>query len=327
MPLWLGGEDVRCCIRVRELMDQMRKAFQAVAQQDEPNRITSQRTMLGLSMIEGAPTNASAMILAPGFLPGIRAYTVKVHAKYPDNIKNGMPSIQGVIQLFDSRNGELLAIIDSPIVTAYRTAAAAMVATDTLARLDSHAVAIIGAGVQGNVQLRYLREIRDIERVFVVDVDDGRARIYAERLTQEGLNCVVASSVREAASSADIIILATWARSPVLYSNMVRPGTHITTIGADEPGKVEVAQDLMLVGRAFCDDREMAERMGMLNTFSERNEMQLVTLGEVLAGRQTGRQSDADITIFGGVGLPFQDLVGAWHVYGQALASGIGIRL
>ncbi len=87
------------------------------------------------------------MILVPGVVPGISAYTVKVHAKYPENPRQGLPAIQGVIQLFDARNGQLLAVLDSPIVTAHRTAAAAVVATDVLARKDSRKVAVIGAGV------------------------------------------------------------------------------------------------------------------------------------------------------------------------------------
>lgn len=326
MPIWLSRQDVVCCIEQPRLIKEMRNAFLVMLQRGTLKNSNPLRIKVGLSSVEAAPANASVMILAPGYVTGISAYTVKVHAKYPDNPGAGMPSIQGVIQLFDSRNGELLAIIDSPILTAHRTAAAAMVATDTLARRDSRNVAIIGAGVQGDIQLRYLRDIRDIDAVYVYDVDDERAQHYAERWTREGLSCRAASSVRQAVASADIVISATWARSPILYSDMIRPGTHITTLGADEPGKVEVSETLIRAGRVVCDDTEMAKRMGILNTLSEPNDIQLSTLSEMLT-RSSGRRSDSDITIFGGVGLPFQDLVGAWHVYQQSLISGVGKRL
>lgn len=326
MPLWLSSEDVISCLDERPLMMEMRNAFVQMSQSDTSNSRQPQRIKVGLSAVEGAPANASGMILAPGCVPGIFAYTVKVHAKYPDNPKTRMPAIQGVIHLFDSRNGKLLAIIDSPIVTAHRTAATAIVATDVLARPDSRSVAIIGAGVQGEIQLRYLRDIRDVSRIFVYDNDAEQARRYAERRTKEGVTCLVAESVQEAVAGVDMIIVSTWARSPLLYPDMIRPGTHITTLGADEPGKVEVAEELIRVGRFVCDDKVMAEQMGALNTFSKRHTIQIRTLGEVLINRN-GRETVEDITIFSGVGLPTQDLVAAWHVYQRALTNGVGKRL
>ncbi|MCL6452179.1 MAG: ornithine cyclodeaminase family protein [Alicyclobacillus sp.] len=326
MPLWLGREDIISCIDERQLILEMRKALQAVSEWNRDGTPKPQRIRADLSSVEGAPTDASAMILVPGIVPGISAYTVKVHAKYPQNTKRGLPAIQGVIQLFDSRNGKLLAIIDSPIATAHRTAAAAVVATDLLARKDSHKVAVIGAGVQGEIQLRYLQYVREISWVSVYDMDADRAEQYVHRRRREGIECEVASSVRDAVEYADIVITATWSRSPILFPGMVRPGTHITTLGADEPGKVEVAEELIRKGRFFCDDREMATQVGALNTFSRPTQFKIGTVGQVLVDGD-GRRSDGDITIFGGVGLPFQDLVGAWHVYQRALALDIGQRL
>jgi ornithine cyclodeaminase len=326
MTLWLGDEDVLSCIDERQLIEEMRQAFYAISQQQRNDSPKPQRIRTDISFVESAPSNASTMILVPGAVPGISAYTVKVQTKYPENSKWGLPSIQGVIHLFDARNGQLLAVMDSPAVTAHRTAATAVVATDVLARKDSHTVGVIGAGVQGQIQLRYLRLIREISSVSVYDTRVEQAEQYALQRRREGMDCEVASSVREAVEDVDIVITATWSRRPILFPDMIRPGTHITTLGADEPGKVEVAEELIRKGRFFCDDKELAEQMGALNTIPDRSQLKIGTVGQVLIDGD-GRRSDSEITIFGGVGLPFQDLVGAWHVYHRALSLGLGQRL
>ena len=320
MTLWLNRKDILTCINERQLIRKMREAFIAIGD----SGLSSHRIRVDLSRIDGASNQASAMILVPGSLPGLSSYTVKVHTKYPENPTNKMPAIQGVIQLFDARNGNLLAIMDSPLITAHRTAAAAVVATDVMARKDSHRVAIIGAGVQGEIQFRYLRRIRQIDLVSVYDVYADKAEEYARSRIQEGLVCQVASSVAEAVKNADIVITATWARSPILYADMIQPGTHISALGADEPGKVEIAYELLQQSLFVCDDRHLATQMGALNTFHGAESLPCTTLAEVLRNESPGRCSPNAITIFGSVGLPFQDLVAAWDVYKTATGQHIG---
>lgn len=188
MTLWLSCEDVITCIDERQLIREMREAFQAIAHQNQDVASKPLRIRADLSSVDGGPNNVSAMILVPGVVPGISAYTVKVHAKYPDNPKKGLPAIQGVIQLFAVRNGQLLAILDSPIITAHRTAASTVVATDVLARKDSHKAAVIGAGVQGEIQFHYLRLIREVSSVSVYDVHAEQAEQYAHCPGQEGVD-------------------------------------------------------------------------------------------------------------------------------------------
>jgi ornithine cyclodeaminase/alanine dehydrogenase-like protein (mu-crystallin family) len=284
------------------------------------------RVRAELSGVTGVPREAESMILLPGSVPGIPAYTVKVHAKYPDNPERGMPAIQGVIQLFDASCGKLLAVIDSPLLTAHRTAAVGAVAADVLARKSAESVAIVGAGVQGEMQFQYLTHVRNIHKVYVYDIRTEAAMGFYKRRIQEGFDCMVAASVREAVRGADIVILATWSREPFLFSHMVRPGTHITTLGPDAPGKVEVAEDLVRQSIFVCDDRELTVQMGALNTFQDL-QFPYATLTEVLRGESQGRCNETDITIFGGVGLPFQDLVAAWEVYHTALELGVGQAL
>jgi len=261
-----------------------------------------------------APVHAagSAMVLFPGALPGVPAYTVKVHAKFPGQT----PAIQGVIQLHDLASGELLAVMDSGHLTAVRTAATAALAADVLARPDARRVAFIGAGAQASIGLKTLRLVRTLERVSVYDTDTARAFAFAQRMYQElQLPVRQADSVAEAVADADIVVCATWSREAFLHPEMLLPGTHVTSLGADEPGKVELSRALLERARVVVDHRGLALAMGAVGNVGLGAESIHAELGEVLAGLRAGRSNAGELTVFGCVGLPFTDLAAAWSVY------------
>ena len=119
------------------------------------------------------------------------------------------------------------------------------------------------------------------------------------------------------------MVTATWAREPFLYPDLLAPGVHVTTLGADEPGKREVSAELILASRFFCDDRALALEMGAVGNVGLDETAISGELGEVLTGRQPGRLDD-EFTVYGGVGLAWMDLVAAWAVYQNALSAGLG---
>ena len=254
----------------------------------------------------------SALVLFPGGLPGFPAYTVKVHARFPGQ----SPAIQGVVQLIDLATGELLAVMDSGHLTALRTAVVGALATDVLARADASRVAIIGAGTQGVLSLKTLRLVRSLNHVRVHDTEPGQAEAFATRMYHElHLPVRPADTVAEAVEDADIIITSTASRQPFLHAGMVPQGAHVTTLGADEPGRGEVSAELLQRGRFFCDHRGLAVTSGAVGGAGLTEAVIQAELGEVIAGLKPGRASDEDITVFGAVGLPFQGLAAAWHVY------------
>jgi ornithine cyclodeaminase len=130
-----------------------------------------------------------------------------------------------------------------------------------------------------------------------------------------------------ALDTADIVVTATWASTPFLHPGNVGPGTHITTLGADQPGKAEVSADLLRSSSFVVDDRELAVSMGAAGGVDVGPEVIDAELGEVIAGVSPGRAEPDQITIFGGVGLAFQDLVVAWLAYKAALKRGVGQRV
>ena len=268
-----------------------------------PRGILPRRTHTGL------PGPGTATALLPGLIDGVPAYTVKVNAKFPGS----SPALRGVVCLHDLDTGELLALLDSATVTAWRTGLAAALGTHALARPGAGTVAVIGAGAQADLVVRGVRRLRPVRELVVTDLDPVRAAAFAERHGGRAVG-------REGIGSADIIVAATWAREPVLHD--VAPGTHVTSLGADEPGKAELAPELLRASRTFVDDLALAQEMGALGNAGLTREHAAGTIAEVLGGR-AGRTGDAEVTVYAPVGLPWQDLALAWVAY---RAGGAGTR-
>jgi ornithine cyclodeaminase len=272
----------------------------------------------------GLPGPGTATALIPGLIEGIPAYTVKVNAKFP----GARPALRGVVCLHDLGSGELLALADSATVTAWRTGLSAALGTHALARPDARAVTVIGAGAQAELVLRGLVALRPVSRLLVSDLDAGRAESFARRhaaAAADSSPCVVRDP-RAAARSADIVALATWSREPLLHAADVRPGTHVTSLGADEPGKAELAADLLRGSRVIVDDLALAAATGALGNAGLTAADAAGTLAQVLQGEVPGRRHDDEITIYAPVGLPWQDLALTWLAYRRAVDSGTGVN-
>ncbi|XXF77731.1 ornithine cyclodeaminase family protein [Myxococcaceae bacterium GXIMD 01537] len=303
--LLLTRSDVARNLQSLTLLSDLREAFRtdALARTVVPQRAR-------------APLHAggSAGVFFPGCMPGVPAYTVKVHARFP--LPGNSPAAQSVVHVHDLATGALLAVMDAGHLTAVSTGVLGALAADVLARPDASRVAIIGAGAQGVVQLKSLRLVRSLSHVRVHDTEPGRAEAFAARMYHElRLPVHPAASVAEAVADADIIVTATPARQPFLHRGMVPPGAHVTAVGADEPGKAELSSDLLLNARVVVDHRGLAVSSGTVGGAGLPESVIHAELGEVLAGLKPGRTSAQEVTVFGAVGLPLQDLAAAWHVY------------
>jgi ornithine cyclodeaminase/alanine dehydrogenase-like protein (mu-crystallin family) len=317
--LILSAADVRRLLDGDALLRALRDAFAAYSTR---RTIDAQRAG---SMLPGpGPAGRTVMVVFPGLIDGIPAFTAKINAKIPGAAR----SVVGSIHLADLATGAVLAIMDSVVITAERTAVAGALAADVLARRDVPHVAVIGAGTQGEAQVRALQQVRRVERVDVVDSIPERAEAYAARVGPAlGIEVVVQRRVADAVRAADVIITATWSKEPFLTRDMVRDGVHITAIGADEPAKGEADASLIRSALFVCDDRDLAARMGAIGGAGLGPDAIHAELGEVIAGVKPGRTSAEQITMFGSVGLAFQDLAACWQVYNQAKRLGVGIEI
>jgi alanine dehydrogenase len=241
---------------------------------------------------------------------------------FPGNPAHGLPTVTGVVLLSDASNGMLEAVLDAGAVTALRTGAAAVLAAETLGRANAKTAAVIGAGVNGEAAARTFAARG--RRVALWDVDRARAESVAERVGGE-----VAHS-REEALAADLLVTVTPGREIVLAEGSLRPGQHASLMGADGPGKAEIAVGELAGVRVFCDDWEQvgtngirprgriyaddweqASHNGDLVHAVEAGVLKredVAQLGDVLISTAEGRQTDQDITIFDSTGLAIQDL-------------------
>jgi alanine dehydrogenase len=220
---------------------------------------------------------------------------------YPGNPARGLPTVTGLVLLSDASDGRLVAVLDAGAVTALRTGAAAVLAAETLGRPGS--TAVIGAGVNGKAAARtFLARGRD---VLLWDISEERARAAAEELGAR-----VASS-REEAFSADVLVTVTPGHEVLLPEGSLRPGQHVSLMGADGPGKAEIAVEELARARVFCDDWEQASHGGELAVAVQDGLLtreRVTELGTVLAGDAPGRMNDSDVTLFDSTGLAIQDL-------------------
>jgi alanine dehydrogenase len=222
---------------------------------------------------------------------------------FPGNPLQGLPTVTGVVLVSDAENGQLRAVLDAASVTALRTGAAAVLAAETLGRADSVTASVIGAGVNGRAAARtFLARGRPVS---VWDVNEGRAKHVAQELGAQ-----LAPSLEDALA-ADLLVTVTPGHEVVIGEGTLRPGQHVSLMGADGPGKAEMAGPELARARLFCDDWEQASHGGELAHAVEAGlvtEQDVTALGAVLTGATEGRRDDAEITAFDSTGLAIQDL-------------------
>jgi alanine dehydrogenase len=222
---------------------------------------------------------------------------------FPGNPARGLPTVSGLVLLSDAADGSLRAALDAGAVTALRTGAAAVLAAETLGRQDAESAAVIGAGVNGRAAAKTF--LARGHSVMLWDVDEQRARAVADEL-----GAGVASS-RDEALAAELLVTVTPGHEILLPEGSLQPGQHVSLMGADGPGKAEIAVGELVRVRVFCDDWEQASHNGELVHAVEAGAItrgDVTQLGDVLAGLAAGRPSPADITIFDSTGLAIQDL-------------------
>ena len=232
---------------------------------------------------------------------------------FPGNPAVGLPTVTGLVLLSDASNGMPEAVLDAGAVTALRTGAAAVLAAETLGRDDAGAAAVIGAGVNGRAAARtFVARGRD---VLIWDVDAGRAEA-----TASAVDARVAGS-RDKALTADVVVTVTPGHEVIFGAGSLRAGQHASLMGADGPGKSEIAVEEFARVRVFCDDWEQASHNGDLvhgvaaGVVSRES---VSELGAVLAGTAQGRRSPEEITLFDSTGLAIQDLAVALAAMEQA---------
>jgi ornithine cyclodeaminase/alanine dehydrogenase-like protein (mu-crystallin family) len=257
----------------------------------------------------------SILPVAPyhGFFGVMPAYAGALGAKlvtfYPGN--RGIPTHHAVILLFRPETGEPLAFMDGRLITEMRTGAVSAVATRLLAREDASVLAILGSGVQARSHLEALRLVRQFREVRVWSPHNAAAFAEHHRVT-------AAATPEAAVRGADVVVVATSARTPVLRGEWLAPGTHVNAVGAVRPEWRELDDEVLSRASLYVESREAARQesgdvMAAVEITAE--------LGEVLAGARPGPRPGSDITLFKSVGVAVEDVAAAALVYGSLQGS------
>lgn len=268
----------------------------------------------------------------PAFLPDAPALGTKLVTVYETNATIGLPSHLASIVLLDPKTGALAALLDGRFITEARTAAVSAVATRLLARPDASTLAIVGSGVQARSHLEALGCVRQLREVKVWSPSsERRERFVTEMRDRTRASIEVAPSAEAAVAGADLILLATSSRSPVVRSEWIADGAHICAVGACRPDQREMEGALVARARLFVDSREgataesgdvvLAIAEGLFDARHIAGE-----LGELAAGRIQGRQRADQVTVFKSLGMAVEDVAAAHLAYERAKERGLGRR-
>lgn len=257
-----------------------------------------------------------AYIHGRGFdIAGIKSVTV-----HPDNIKYNLPTVMAVIILTDPQTGFPLAIMDGTYLTAVRTGAAGAVAVKYLSRKNSQTAGFVGSGMQARTQLACILEVRRLQviKIWQLSNQDPNARAFkqwAEKAYK--LKTMVSQDINEVTTGVDILFTTTPSRKALVHR--VSPGTHINAIGADAQGKQEIDPKILKHAKIVIDDWAQASHSGEINVPLSKKQLTKkdihAGLGDIIVGREKGRISKEEITLFDSTGLAIQDVSCAYVVY------------
>lgn len=317
--LILTREDVRRHLTLRDCIDAVADALARHARGDVP----AAPGVLGTHVAGGGfHVKAATLGGSPAY------YAAKVNANFPGNIRRGLPTIQGVVALFDVETGELLALLDSSEITTLRTAAASAVAAQHLARNDAATATICGCGVQGRAHLRALAQVRRLQRVFAVDADPARAVSLVDVGAELGIAVEPHVELGDAFRASDIWVTCTPAHAPIVRAEALRPGVFIAAVGADNPEKQELEPEVLAQAKVVTDITGQGATIGELHHAIVRGVLResdvYAELGEIVAGRRPGRTAADEIFVFDSTGTALQDVAAAAITYQRALQAGSG---
>ena len=241
----------------------------------------------------------------PGFIKDKNALGMKIIDIYPDNIEKGLVTSPSTMILIDKDNGFVKAILDGTILTRLRTGAVSGAATEVLSNEDARYFLLIGTGGQAGTQLEAVLAVRDIEEAYVFDVNYERAEAFAKEMNEKlkgyGAKILAIKELDEVLGDVDIITTVTTSKKPVFDGNKVKKGVHVNSVGSYTPDMQETPP---------ISKEKVAHE-----------------LGDLLLGREVGRESKEEITWFKTVGFAGLDLVAGEKIYQLAKEKGIGTKI
>jgi alanine dehydrogenase len=317
--LLLSRSEVAQLLTMPECIDAVEKMFRQLGEGKLP-----------APGILGVKSEGGGLHIKAGLLPGERNYVVaKLNTNYPLNpAEQALPTIQGLIVVFDGANGRPLAVMDSIDITIKRTAAATAVAAKYLARPESDVATICGCGGQAAAQLAALQSVLALRKIYAFDSREKTARNFAAGF---GSEVQPVQELAGALQESDVVVTCTTATEFFIRKEEVSPGTFIAAVGADDSHKQEIDPALIASAKVVADSIDQSCTIGdthhAIAAEFLRKEDVYGELSEIVAGKKPGRTSEEEITIFDSTGIALEDAVAAVAVFEKACAGAFGRHL
>ncbi len=312
----LSADEVRQALSMEQAIEIMGSAF---GQYSAGHATVPLRTRL--------ETERGVSLIMPAFLHTSRDLAVKIVSVYDRNSSMGLPTISAMVVALDAETGMPLALINGETLTALRTGAAGGLAARLLSRKNCRTLALFGAGVQAEAQLEAAMQVRDIEKVLLVDPNEQKARELAGLVSNRpgAPRVEIINDPDRAAASADLIITATTSSRPLFDGTLVKPGTHVTGIGSFTPEMQEIDSHLVKKSLVVVDSRQacLAEAGDIIAGGGKID----AEIGEIVNGSHPGRTDDFQTTFFKSVGIAVQDAAVAAAILKSAAVKNLGTSI
>lgn len=272
--------------------------------------------------------DATLLVMPAWTLSGERFIGCKIASIFPDNAALGKPSLHGSFLLISGDTGEPLALMDAGPLTAFRTAAASALAARRLARQDASHLVMVGAGTLAPHLVRAHACVRPIRRVSLWNRSRRRAEELALHLGEAGLDVAVTDDLASAVREADVVSCATLSTEPLIRGAWLKPGAHLDLVGGFTPMMREADDDALRRARVYVDTRTGALkeagdlvdpiRRGVISEADVQGD-----LFDLCHGKDKGRRSNGEITLFKSVGASIEDLAAAILVWERLCAPSV----
>ena len=311
-PLFVNKEKIASLLPMEECIQVMEKMFRSLA---------AGECLQPLRNIMRLPGGSGVLGMMPGHAAKLGVMGIKVITVFHANSESGLPSHQGIVMLFDAKNGQPLMLFDALEITAIRTAAASAVATKLLSRENSSTLAIIGSGEQAKRHIEAMLLVRNLKQINIWSRNEKNSKQLVNELSGEyNLNIHVKKNVRQAVEHADIICTVTSSKEPIVMGHWIAAGTHINAVGSSTAVARELDTATMIRSKLFADRYEslfneagdflIPKKEGAISDEHVKAE-----IGEVLSGTKEGRENEEEITVFKSLGIAAEDIFSAYHIY------------
>lgn len=313
-PSFVNKEKIAQLLPMSECISVMEKAFLSLA---------SGKSAQPLRSLMWLPDKKGLLGMMPGYSSSLDIMGIKVISVFYDNRELNLPSHQGVVILFDAKQGEPLMMFDANEITAIRTAAASGLATRVLARENSELLAIIGSGEQAKRHIEAIMLVRKIKQINIWSRQEKNANGLAEEIANKyEIPVHVKKNAKDAVESADIICTVTSSKEPIVFGDWISKGAHINAVGSSMATARELDTAAVLKSKLFTDCYEslfneagdflIPKKEGAVTDEHVKGE-----LGEILLGTKKGREGDEEITLFKSLGIAAEDIFAAHHIYNK----------